>query len=357
MFASRRPLTLVPYAAALLAFALLLGGPFACSAFAQEDDLAAPALVEQAEAPEAAATPDPSAMPEATDAPESTEAPKATGSPEPAKGDAAPETGGLIALNRQGTVKIDRKRKLVVVDGRIALRAGQLEMFACPAGTKEHESVVALLSDSKTIHAGLLAVGARPGAVVKWDPEYAPAFGDVIEIYVLWKDAEGKPHQVRGQSWVRDVKTGEEMKTEWIFAGSGFWTDPGDGIEYYYADGGEAICVSNFPTAMIDLPIQSSQANDSLLFEAFESRIPPRNTPVRVVLRPVPNSAAPKRVEPGAADPAAPQPPAPAETQDEAPADSPAEPAISESEPAPPAERPPAERPEAEAPEAESPQP
>ena len=41
-----------------------------------------------------------------------------------------------------------------------------------------------------------------------------------------------------------------------------------DGEKYYQADGGDFICVSNFPTALLDLPIASTQTNDSLLFTA-----------------------------------------------------------------------------------------
>jgi hypothetical protein len=63
-----------------------------------------------------------------------------------------------------------------------------------------------------------------------------------------------------------------------------FWKDPTDGQEYYQADGGDLICVSNFPTATLDLPIESSQANDALLFEVFEDRVPPRGTEVELVL-------------------------------------------------------------------------
>jgi len=50
--------------------------------------------------------------------------------------------------------------------------------------------------------------------------------------------------------------------------------------------------VSNFPTATLDLPIESSQSNEALLFEVFEERVPPRGTPVEMLL--------------SAADPAAP---------------------------------------------------
>ena len=76
------------------------------------------------------------------------------------------------------------------------------------------------------------------------------------------------------------------MTHHWVFAGSSFWTDPADNKRYYRAEGGDVICVSNFPTAMMDLPIESTQANEELLFEAFTEHIPPRGTPVRVILAP-----------------------------------------------------------------------
>jgi len=42
--------------------------------------------------------------------------------------------------------------------------------------------------------------------------------------------------------------------------------------------------VSNFPTAMLDLPVESSQSNEALLFEAFEGQVPPRGTAVEILL-------------------------------------------------------------------------
>ncbi|MFM8893500.1 MAG: hypothetical protein ACKOTB_18140, partial [Planctomycetia bacterium] len=60
----------------------------------------------------------------------------------------------------------------------------------------------------------------------------------------------------------------------------------------------DLVCLSNFPTAMLDLPIESSQSNEALLFEAFDGRIPPRGTVVDMILtpaaaRPAPASPAP----------------------------------------------------------------
>jgi hypothetical protein len=198
-------------------------------------------------------------------------------------GEAAKER--LVKLSKDHDVWIDPQRKLVVVDGEVALRDGGLEMFACPKGSKEHESVIAVRASSQLVHAGLLAVGAIAGHPVQFDPKYAAATGTTIDILVLWQDDKGK-HKVRAQEWVKDAKTGGEMKYDWVFGGSGFWTDETTGQKYYYADGGDFICLSNFSTATLDLPIESSQANDALLFSAFTERIPPRGTAVRLVLIP-----------------------------------------------------------------------
>jgi hypothetical protein len=198
-------------------------------------------------------------------------------------GEAAKER--LVKLSKDHDVWIDPQRKLVVVDGEVALRDGGLEMFACPKGSKEHESVIAVRATSQLVHAGLLAVGAIAGHPVKFDPKYEAATGSTIDILVLWQDDKGK-HKVRAQEWVKDAKTGEEMKHDWVFGGSGFWTDETNGQKYYHADGGDFICLSNFSTATLDLPIESSQANDALLFSAFTERIPPRGTSVRLVLIP-----------------------------------------------------------------------
>ena len=85
------------------------------------------------------------------------------------------------------------------------------------------------------------------------------------------------------KNWVRNTRTGKPLETDWVFAGSSFWRDEATGEEYYQADGGDLVCVSNFPTAMLDLPIASSQSNEALLFEVFDSRVPLRGTPVELV--------------------------------------------------------------------------
>ncbi|MEY4567875.1 MAG: hypothetical protein RLY14_2845, partial [Planctomycetota bacterium] len=95
---------------------------------------------------------------------------------------------GMTRLAKDARVWIDPKNKRMVVDGYVALRIGQLEMFACPAGTKEHESLIGLLTKAYYVHAGLLAVGAKPGSPVRFEPQYTPASGSKIKIEILYLD-------------------------------------------------------------------------------------------------------------------------------------------------------------------------
>ena len=98
----------------------------------------------------------------------------------------------LVRLSKEHEVWIDRTHKTVIVGGQVCLREGALEMFACPKATKEHESVVSVNSKAFMIHAGLLAVGAKPGEAARFVPDYAPARGDEIDVVVVWEDQQGK---------------------------------------------------------------------------------------------------------------------------------------------------------------------
>lgn len=190
-------------------------------------------------------------------------------------------------LDKQGRAWIDRQKGVVYADGRISLRRGVLEMFACPRNTKEHESIVSVECKAFVIHAGLLAVGADTGTPVQFVPEYKPPTGTEIEIIVHWRDREGKMQQAKAQQWVRDARTGTQMDLPWVFAGSGFWRNEETGTSGYMAESGDLVCVANFSTATLDVPAQISNDNSSLLYEAYTDRVPPLGWPVRLEFKPV----------------------------------------------------------------------
>ncbi len=230
------------------------------------------------------------ARPARADTPAVEEPVPETPAPEPPRPDRHPE---LKRLSTTEDVWIDVEEKQVVVGGRVSLDKGPIEVFACPERTKEHEAVVATRSTARLVHAALLAIGLEPGRPVSFDPAYVAARGPVVKITMRWTDATGRVRECPAQEWIRDTTTEKPLQADWVFAGSMFWRDPSDGTDYYQADGGDLICVSNFPTATLDLPIESSQSNDALMFEVFAGVVPPRGTEVEMILSAAPQAGRP----------------------------------------------------------------
>ncbi len=122
---------------------------------------------------------------------------------------------GATSISKSGRVWVDPKRKLLIVDGFVTLTQGQLEMFACPVGTKEHESVVAVFAAPREVHAGLLAIGAKQGTPTQFEP-YRAATGSTIKVYVLWRDAKNEKNVKPAQHWILDVQKKQEMPYDWV---------------------------------------------------------------------------------------------------------------------------------------------
>lgn len=291
----------------------------------------------------------------------------------------APKPSKPTPLNPQGTVLLDRANGRVLLKTEVVLRDGLLEMLCCRKQTKEHESILAVDAKAYVIHTALVALGADPGTPVKFEPKFQPPRGPIIDIYLNWKDKQGKPHRVRAQKWIQTAtqrfyaepleqlppgvetpKDSElrydsrfkelvwfgkmsaaerdkflalakadakdfrraiqsfyersqprEMSGEWVFAGSGVYVDEKTNERHYQAEGGDLICVANFPSAMIDISQKSSASGEqNLLFAPFTERIPPLGTPVTIELIPRDDSKRAGDEAPKAkSDSASPEPP------------------------------------------------
>lgn len=181
----------------------------------------------------------------------------------------------------------DKKRR-VLVNAEVCLREGQLEQLLCRRHTKEHEAILTADVDARTIHAGLIAAGAKEGSPVRFVPEYRAASGSTIKVSVQYKDKD-KVVTAPAQSWIKKARDDKPLESDWVFAGSRFVTNPldPDGKKHYLANDGDVICVSNFETALLDLPIKSPKDNADLAFVVNTERIPPMGTQVVVILEPV----------------------------------------------------------------------
>jgi hypothetical protein len=199
-------------------------------------------------------------------------------------------------------------RRRVIVPAAVSFREGPIELFLCRRHTKEHESVLSADIDARDLHKALLAAGAVAGSPVKFEPKYEPAKGSVVKVSVR-TIAGGKATVTDAREWVRDAKTRKPLAIDWVFGGSFFFEPPDrDGEkdkekrQLYAANGGDVVCVSNFGTAMLDLPVASSPENEELMFEANTERIPELGSKVEVVFEPQPekkDAKGEKRATPG----------------------------------------------------------
>jgi hypothetical protein len=193
-----------------------------------------------------------------------------------------------VPVGKNVTLEVRGKSRRVLVDASVCLRRGQLELFLCRKGTKEHEAILAADVDARDIHRALLLAGAREGKPVQYAPKYRPATGQKIRVTVEY-EVKGKKVSVPARSWIKNVKTGKALDSEWVFAGSQLVPNRfvPNKPKIYLANDGDVICVSNFETAMLDLPIKSPKENADLVFETFTERIPKVDTKVTVILDPV----------------------------------------------------------------------
>ncbi len=209
-----------------------------------------------------------------------------------------PTAGKRTPLNKQGTLFLEvlpNEQRRVVVLANVCLREGPLELLLCRKQTKEHEAILHADVNAKDIHAALEVCRAKPGSPVKYVEDekgyykIIPPHGTTIRVWLEVEREPSKWETINSRQWIRNARTGKELDTDWVFAGSALWTDPDDPEKkvHYLANNGNIISVSNFNDAMLDLPLVSSQANAELIFECWTERIPPLGTRVFVVLEPV----------------------------------------------------------------------
>jgi hypothetical protein len=198
-----------------------------------------------------------------------------------------------IQIGKNVVLEIQGKKRRVIVNAYVCLREGMLEQLLTRKRTKEHEAILAADLDARHIHAALLGAQAEVGSTVKYkkvNGQYRvfPPTGTRIKVTLQYK-VKNQSVTVPARKWVRVIKTQKDLAHDWVFAGSVLYKDPLDpkGPPIYGANDGDVICVSNFDTALLDLPINSSKNNDELAFEAHTQRIPPVGTPVTIILEPV----------------------------------------------------------------------
>jgi len=204
----------------------------------------------------------------------------------------------VVGLNPEKTLVaevLDKKVVRIAFVTEVCLREGALEVFLCKQGTKEHEAILRVDIDARSIHTALEAAGAQAGSPTQFvnpktnEADYKPARGPKIKVTVHYQK-DGKVHTHPAQEWIWNNMKKKALDIDWVFTGSQLITDPDNPKvkPFYGANSGEVIGVSNFPYSMLELPVEISKDDASLNYEAKTERIPPLGSKVWLILEKAP---------------------------------------------------------------------
>jgi hypothetical protein len=199
----------------------------------------------------------------------------------------------------QPFVHVDVVQRVVDVDCEINLReADWLELLTCVRGTREHEAILVTDARPSHVHLALMLLDLEPGQPLTWrkdddgEPQVTAPTGPRIAVSIVF-ERDGETIETPANEWIVNQETGEPMDDNiWLFCGSGF-TEL-DGRRVYRADvGGNLISLVNFGDDTLTRPTTTTNQNDNGMWTTNTQRIPPRDTAVRLRLRPAPEPDAP----------------------------------------------------------------
>lgn len=176
-----------------------------------------------------------------------------------------------------GAVQVDAATRTVILTGFVNLAQGPIELLACGAGGKRHESVFVIEAHPVDIQSALILIGAKAGPPMP-DLGKGPPLGSRLDIRIEWEQ-DGVRRQEPAEYFIFQVKRGRPMvPTAWVFTGSviekgRFKAQIEESFIATYWD----------PWAIIN--IESDVGADDELLAVHEIRVPLVGTPIRMLIR------------------------------------------------------------------------
>jgi hypothetical protein len=202
----------------------------------------------------------------------------------PAKAQAPPTTAPA-ATGKLQHVRVDARNHRVEVDCEALAVDMPLEFFCVMSGGNEYESVLRTPAKPSDIHLALLMLGLTPGGNVHFDQatqKWLPPFGPALNISCRYT-LNGKEVTIPAWKMMRSVKDQSTMPAmTWCFCGSKVT----DGGVYAADETSYAVSIVNFEYTLIDIPTLASNANETLQWERDPNVMPPKGTPVVMILEP-----------------------------------------------------------------------
>ena len=205
---------------------------------------------------------------------------------------------GPAADPANATVVVDRAKRQVIIDARIALRKIDdprykeiypIEVVACypfPRGQKAHETVVTIEAKPSDVHKGLEALGIKPGAPVVGEVK-DPPMGPEVKIFLEFPGKDGETKRVPIERTMVDIQTGKPLKTlKWRFTGSTLVKpDPNKEDKAYGADQtGTLIAIFPVTDQTVFQTNLTMKEEKYVKLETDKKLLPKEGTPVKLIL-------------------------------------------------------------------------
>lgn len=205
----------------------------------------------------------------------------------------------LARTAQVGKLALDRQARRAEVGAQVILREGILDyLCVLPNSGKEYESLLELDCKAASLHAALLALGARPGSIDpafgfkhRGDPDEDNAGkppGDRVRIMLRWR-SHGIERSAPVETWLlrRATRRAPEPLC-WVFTGSFLVPAPDGEGRVYLADMEKvAVAVLYHGACVLNLAdaAGSPYAAADKGFEINPAAVPPLGTRVTVVFQ------------------------------------------------------------------------
>ena len=195
---------------------------------------------------------------------------------EPAKTSELARSGSIV--NLPGLTIHGGENKFIEATGKVALTDGILEFIAVAPEGRDYESLLTLDCKPSELKFALLLIGC----------EADEKRGSKLALEVEWQH-DGKPKRVPIEQLLLDRRTKKSPAgLPWRFTGSHFAKDPISGREVFQADQ-EAAFIALWwqPAILINLggDYGNPYRGDGQGFEVLKTAVPPKGTPVKLILR------------------------------------------------------------------------
>ncbi len=200
---------------------------------------------------------------------------------------------GVVTI---GMCRANPKTREVEFDAVVNMRQGLAELLLSSPEGKLHEAMLVVKGRPSDLYYALLRVGFSPGQAPNMaGAENRPA-GDLVDVWVEWREKDGGWRQMRAEELLVNMTTGKPLaRRGWVFVGSEFFaeTDPSTGtpLTYFMANafGSVATASAGYITStVLDSTLRLGYGE----VVADAGALPVEGTAVRVRVKPVPPAEA-----------------------------------------------------------------